>query len=162
MKTANEIAQEMMLEADGDVLEATAMLEELARQDVEVWQAVTDGLLRTACYDACRSICRSERRTIWHTSGYDAGGNGERIKSHSSSLMEWPLPGGKRMRDATKQDLIDAAGFYAMQASQMAAVSDWLGRVASKVKSKTVGETLTDKQLRTLRDDTSASQRIAA
>ena len=162
MKTAREIAQEIMEQAEGDVLTATELLEAFARQNVQVWQAVTESLLRTACYDACRAICRGERRVIWNAPGYDAGGGGERVKAHSASLMDWPLPGGKKLRDATKKDLLDAAGFYSMQASQMAAVSTWLECIAAKVKAKTVGETLTDTQLRKLRDDTAGSERAAA
>jgi hypothetical protein len=76
--------------------------------------------------------------------------------------MDWPLPGGIKLRDATKADLLAASGFYAKQAASMQAISIWLGKVAEKVKTKTVGQTLTDEQLRKLRDDPETSQRLAA
>lgn len=152
MKTATEYAQDAMTQADGDVLEATAALEEMARDDMSVWQVLTENLLKSACYDACRGICRSERRVIWHTTGSDKGGNGERVKSHAATLMDFPLPGGKRLRDATKDDLIEAAGFYDRQAAQMASVAEWLTGIARKVRGKTVGESMTEDQLRSMKD----------
>lgn len=162
MATATELAQEAMQAANGDVLEATAILEQKARGDMDVWRALTDGLLKKACYDACRGICRTERRIIWNAPNYDAGGNGERIKAHSSTLMDWPLPGGMKLKDATKADLIAAAEFYAKQAANMQSISNWLNQIAKKVKNKTVGDSMTDDQLRKLRDDTGTSKRAAA
>lgn len=159
---ANELATQAMEQCDGDVLKATEYLEQTARKDVGVWKALTEGLLRNACYDACRGICRSERRIIWNSPNYSAGGNGERVKQHAETLMDWPLPGGMKLRDATKKDLLEASTFYQKQASKMAAISGWLGAIANKVKTKTVGETLTDEQLRKLRDDTAGSERDAA
>lgn len=162
MKTARELAQEAMDQCGGDVLVATELLEGMANNDADVWHALTADRLKTACYDACRGICRGERRVIWNSPGYDAGGKGERIKQHSATLMDWPLPGGKKLRDANKDDLLEAAGFYSAQASKMQAVSMWLERVADKVKSKTVGQTLTDDQLRSLRDESGATESVAA
>lgn len=161
MKTSREYAEEAMEQADGDVLEATAALEAMARNDVSVWQVLTEQLLKTACYDACRSICRSERRVIWNTTGSDAGGKGDRVKAHGNMLMDFPLPGGMKLRDATKQDLMDAAGFYERQAAQMTAVASWLSAIASKVKTKTVGDTLTEVQLRAIKDGERASKAAA-
>lgn len=153
-----DYATAAMEQANGDVIKATEILEDQARGDVAIWKVLTEGLLRNACYDACRAICRSERKIIWESPNYDAGGNGERIKQHATTLMDWPLPGGMKMRDATKKDLMEAATFYSKQAAKMSAIAKWLDAVASKVKSKTVGQTLTDKQLMELRDETGATE----
>lgn len=161
MSEATELAQAAMKAEGGDVLKATKRLERMARKDVAVWQALTEGLLRTACYDACRGVCRSERRQIWYTPNYDAGGNGERVKAHGDSLMDLPLPGGKRLRDATHADLLGANAFYAKQASQMQILANFYLAVAGKVKTKTVGETLTESALRRLKNDAEGSQRDA-
>jgi len=152
MKECTELAQQVMEDSDGDVLAATERLEKMARKDVEIWQALTDGLLRTACYDACRAVCRADRRQIWYSPGYDAGGNGDRVKTHSASLMDWPLPGGKKLRDATREDLIEASDFYLRQAAQMRGVADFLFAISERVKRKTVGNTLSESDLRALKD----------
>ena len=152
MKESTELAQNVMEDSDGDVLAATERLEKMARKDVEIWQALTEGLLRNACYDACRAVCRADRRQIWYSPNYDAGGNGDRVKTHSASLMDLPLPGGKKLRDATKGDLLEASGFYLRQAAQMRGVADFFAAIAERVKRKTVGNTLTEADLRALKD----------
>jgi hypothetical protein len=163
MKKSTELANEAMEQADGDVLEATKILEAQCHADMDVWRAITQELLRNACYSACASICRQERRSIWTATNYDAGGNGDRIKQHSHSLMDFPLPGGKvKLRDATKAELEAACSFYDAQANQMAAISAWLALVAQKVKNKTVGESLTEAQLRKLREQSKPNSPIAA
>lgn len=149
-----DYAAAAMEQADGDVLKATEILEAQARSNMDVWRELTDTLLRTACYDACRAVCRSERRIIWNSPNYDKGGNGERVKQHANTLLDWPLPGGKKLRDATKQDLLEASGFYSKQAAQMTSIANWLDAVAKKVKTKTVGETLSADDLEKLRDQT--------
>lgn len=149
--TARQLAQIAMDQAGNDVLKATEILEQQAAGDIEVWKTLTEGLLRTACYDACRRICISERQAIWFSPGYDAGGKGDRIKEHSKSIMDWPLPGGKALRHANKQDLIDAAEFYKKQADQMASIAQWLNAIAAKVKNRTVEKCLTEAQIRALR-----------
>jgi len=150
---AEDLARRAIEMANDDVVEATVILESMARSDMSVWRALTDQLLRVACYDQCRAICRAERRVIWNSPNYDAGGNGARIKDHSASLMDWRLPGGKVLRDASKADLIEASAFYRRQAASMQIIGCWLESVAAKVAGKTVGEKLTDTILRKLQDE---------
>jgi hypothetical protein len=66
--------------------------------------------------------------------------------------MDWPLPGGKKLGDATRADLIEAGDFYLRQAAQMRGVADFLFAISERVKRKTVGNTLSESDLRALKD----------
>lgn len=146
--TAEDLARRAMAQAGEDVGEATRILEQWARQNTRIWKAVTEDFLAQGCYAVVRGVCRQERRAIWHSPGYDPGGSGARVRGHARSILDLPLPGGKRLRDATREDLQEASGFYARQARQMAVMAEFLEAVAGKVKGrKTVGDVLTEKQL---------------
>lgn len=142
------LASDALNSSGGDVEQATALLESRAKNDSTIWMALTGPLLSQACYDAVRKICREQRREIWFSENYDKGGNGDRVAIHAKGLLDWPLPGGKRLRDAGKEDLDKAADFYHRQASQMMRVAYFLERISEKVGKKTVGDKFTEEKLR--------------
>lgn len=134
-----------------DVATATEKLEKWARKDKALYDYLTDPYLSQACYNAIRGLCRSERRLIYTAPNYTKGGNGHRVEIHGRSLLDFPLPGGKRLRDATRQDLLEAADFYRKQAADMASKAAWLEKISERVGKKTVGEKLTSEQLEALK-----------
>lgn len=149
-----ELARKAMDECGDDIQAATEKLEAMARSNTKVWKGLTDHLLRAACFEACKAICRQDRRMIWTAPNYDAGGSGERVRAHGKTLMDMPLPGGKPLRDATREDLIAASEFYRKQSETMGAISDFYHSVSLRVKTKTVGETLSEAQLEQIRGKT--------
>ena len=150
--TASDLAQRAMAQAGDDVGEAARILEQWARKNTRVWKAVTEDFLAQGCYSVVRGVCRQERRAIWHSPGYDKGGAGSRVRNHARSILDLPLPGGKRLRDATRDDLHQASEFYSRQARQMAVMEEFLASVAAKIKGrKTVGDVLSEKQLETMK-----------
>ena len=162
MATATELAQEAMEQVGGDVIAAAKILERKARADTDVWIAVTQTLIATACYDACRAVCRSERRQIWVQENYSKSGNGERVKSHGhKTMLDWPLPGGMKLRDAKKADLVQASGFYQKQARSMESIARWLDAIAAQVGRKAVGSVFTDEELRALKNGAGPSKEAA-
>ena len=150
-KSFRNYAKEAMQKADGNVAEASKILEKTCRQNTEAWLSVTEPVLSSACYNAVRGICQEERRAIWYSPNYSAGGNGDRVVNHAKSLMDWPLPGGMRLRDAKANDLIAAAEFYRKQAQQMFDVAGFLEKIAEKVGRKKVENALTEAELIAMR-----------
>lgn len=145
--TVAKLARSVMARCGNDVYRAARELEKIARTDPPTWQGITEPLLATACYAAVREVCHEQRRkgersAIYLTSNYDKGGNGSRVIAHGESLMDWPLPGGMRLRDAKADDLTRAAAFYAAQASTMAHTGRWLCAIAEKIGKKSVGKAL--------------------
>ncbi len=149
----SELAQQALSEANGDAAKATAILEEHAKRDVNLANELVMPLLRQACYDAIRAVCRSERRNIWTAPNYTKGGNGQRVTQLASRLMDFPLPGGLPLAKATRQDLEHAVDFYGKQAQRMAQIREWLHKVAERVDGrKMVKSCLTEQQLAELRE----------
>lgn len=106
--------------------------------------------MRRVCYEAVRSLCRDDRRSFRIAPNYTKGGNGHRVLAHARALMDFPLPGGVRLKDATSADLAKAVEFYAKQADNMQRKSVWLDRIRERVGDKTVADALSESDLQEL------------
>lgn len=133
------------------IREASKALQAEARTNPELYQYLLDPYLQEASYNAIRTICRRERRQLWTAPNYTAGGNGERVLSHASRLLDFPLPGGKRLRHAGHADVTGAREFYQRQAADMRSKANWLDRIAEVLADQApetcVGDILTDEDL---------------
>lgn len=148
----SELARQALEHANGDVAEAARYLEQQAKRQTSVWLTITESLISSACYDAVRAVCRKERRAIWTAPNYDQGGNGGRVVAHAKSLMDLCLPGGKRLADATKDDLLKARDFYYKQADTMRQFGCFLEVLSEKVKRSTVSDKLTEDELQKIKE----------
>jgi hypothetical protein len=159
------LAASSMDAAKGDVAKAAAAMEKAVRGDPVLREALTDPLIAGACMDAVRRIMREDRRTIWSGPSEpivigkvpqaDAAAQSARVAHLAAgNLLAFPLPGGKRLADATREDVSKAAGFYDSQARDMGVKARWLSLIAQSVPAgKTVAEALTDKRLRELQQE---------
>lgn len=72
-----------------------------------------------------------------------------------NSLLDFRLPSGIRLRNATADEVGAAADFYTKQAADMAWKAKWLGQIVGRIKKdKTVGDCLTDADLIAIREKT--------
>src|SRR5690625_4650533 len=120
--SVSDYAQRAIKEEE-QVTDAAKLLEKWAHQDAELKAALLEPLLKQACYQAVTRACRVYRRKVWTAPNYTKSGNGQRVVALANSLMDFPLPGGVRLRDATKKQIEEAAGFYGRQARQMAVIT---------------------------------------
>lgn len=141
------LAASHLAAADNDVQAATLTLYQAALEDLRIEQALTRPLLRSACYDALRAECRRERRNIWTAPNYSKAGNGQRVQQLARRLMDFPLPGGKRLAHATREEVLAAADSYTKQATRMQQIGVWLSRIADRVEEGTVADSLTEAEL---------------
>jgi hypothetical protein len=149
VKTPAEIVRQAFDESP-DVHTAARTLEQWAQNDRALYDYLTESYLATACYESVRGLCRSERRAVSLPPNYSAGGNGHRVAEHAESCLDFPLPGGKRMRHATQSDLREASEFYRKQAQDMQRKADWFAAIAERVGRKKVGTVFDDESLRAL------------
>jgi hypothetical protein len=137
-----EAVQEVLTAAENDVVKATALLQARVMEDRDLYREIMDPLVRTACYDLLRRLQKSERRIIWQSDFSKPEDHRSRVIALAggtlSSLLNFPLPSGLRLGDATRQDVLSAAAFYAKQANDMAVKSCWLELVAKRVKEGTI------------------------
>jgi hypothetical protein len=155
-----EAARRALDDAKGDVREATRMLETAVHQSRKLRDLLTEPLISNACYDAVRAQCRIERRSVWTPpleklvpSKSGVTGSHRVVHLATGTLLMFPLPGGKSLGQATRDDISKATEFYASQSKDMGHKARWLQLVAQSVPDgKTVGEVLTDKRLRELQE----------
>lgn len=150
----SQAARDALDKAGGDIAAAVDVMHRTMRSDRALYAAVMEPLERSACYEAIASIIRQSRAKVWQAPNA-AADTGGRILALVRHLMDFPLPGGKRLADATKVDLVAAAEFYSKQAGDMAHKSRWLAAVAGKLgDSDVVRTTLDEAALAALQKET--------
>lgn len=160
-----EAARRAFDDANGDVREAARMLELAVRMDTPLRIALTDPLLSGACWNAVRGQVRETRRAIWAAPKMPTAAQATALKEQSSrvvhlatgTLKMFPLPGGKRLGQATREEIVAASEFYARQAGDMSHKARWLQLVGQSVPAgRTVAEALTDERLAELQSEARA------
>ncbi len=149
---ARSAARDALRETN-NVVEAAKLLEQWASNNQELYRSITEPLLPKVCYEAVRTACHEDRRSVWTAPNYNKAGNGERVISHAHSLLDFRLPGGTLLRDATKNELLAAAEFYRQQANDMNHKALWLSAIAAKVGRRKVANAFTDSKLRELQQE---------
>ena len=143
--------------ADGNVQSATIRMCADVMGDTKLYRRLMDPLVREACYSVIRAQCRMQKRAVWSAPQPSAGEHKRRIGlladgTHLTLMDYFRLPGGTRLGDATKAELIAASAFYMKQGRDMVIKGQWLWLVSRAVpENKTVRAALTDKQLKSLR-----------
>jgi hypothetical protein len=135
IETIHELATYCLKQAKSDLRKATQLMETAVHENSEFRRLLTDPLIRTACYDHLRSVCRAKRGYIWFSENWEESGNGGRLLSAGRTLLDFPLPGGKPFRDATKEEIQGAAEFYEIQATTLGARGAWLRAASQKMKT---------------------------
>lgn len=156
--TVSTCARLALAEADGDVAEATKLLITRVRNDKELRRELLEPLIEYACHQAVARELRSGRSGIWRPVSPErlAGmSDAERVKALAAgNLLMFPLPGGKRLGDASRDDISQASRFYEKQAGDMAHKARWLQLIAQSVPpGKTVRGTITEDRLRELQEE---------
>lgn len=158
-----ECARRALDDARGDVREATRMMQAAVKQSRKLRDLLTDPLIANACYDAVRAQVHVDRRNAWKPpseklvpSKSGVTGSFRVVQLAAGTLLMFPLPGGKKLGEATREDIATAASFYESQSADMAHKARWLRLVSQHIEgNKTVGDVMTDKRLRELQEEAS-------
>lgn len=107
----SDIAEAAVDAADGEILKAARLMEQEVLADPQKYRALMDPLVASACHQAVAGVVRQTREKIWTAPNYTAGGNGHRVHVLASAqmLMMFPLPGGKRLGEATRDEVLAGA-----------------------------------------------------
>lgn len=161
-----EAAREALDAARGDVRRAAVLFEARVRADRSLRDALTDPLIATACYTAVTAQVRRRRQSVWKAPAVPtrspapapaqprtSDGAFRVAQLAAGTLLMFPLPGGKRLGEATREEISEAACFYEAQSADMAHKARWLRLVAQSLPtSRRVGDVLTDARLRELQE----------
>lgn len=155
--TIKDIAEAALEKADGEAIAAAAIMEQKIRADPKKYHALMDPLVASACFTAVSQVIHANREKVWTARNYKAGGNGHRVHALAAgNLLLFPLPGGKALGEATREEVSEAAVFYGKQAADMSLKSRWLARIAEKLaEDAIVAEVFTADALRALQAEMS-------
>lgn len=162
MPTRTEIAKEAFEAAGNDAVEAASILYNRLDSDPQLYAQFAEPLLREWCADVIGAECvRHPRATVWNAT-VNAASN-ERAKVFAQSLLDFPLPGGKPLSQATRSDLDAAVDFYTKQANNMAWKARWLGRIAQEMgRKRTVGAAFDNAALERMQRETEITERVSS
>lgn len=148
-----EMARQALAKTDS-LQDAQAYLMRLAGSNDQLYRELTSGYLAQACYDALSGQIRQERSVIFHAVQPSNEEQRGRIVNLARTLLDFPLPGGMKLRDARRSDLIAAADFYRKQANDMAHKARWLYAIAESVGKKRVANALSESDIARLQKET--------
>lgn len=134
--SVSAIARECLEAANGDVRTATIILLNRCDKDLQLYKTIAGPLMRTACYEEIRKVCRKDRRAIWHMPQPTAQEQRGRVIALNNTLMDFRLPDGTRLGDAKHSNIMAASEFYRKQGRDMTVKAVWLEMIAKKVDAK--------------------------
>lgn len=147
------LASKALAESAGDYDAATALLAEWLDDD----GGLKDNALQVAARSLVHKAAHTKRRTVAtsYTSAPSSGSNKSGIKAMARrNWYDWLLPGGKRLGDATRDDLRVAAQFWYEQAEANRRNGQFMDRLAQLVSDKgTVAASLTQDQIEEVATD---------
>ena len=133
-----------------DLDAATANL--VGMLDADLMAELVQPHVESIARELMRANMRETRRVAWQRPT-EPDARARRVGAVVvSSLMDFRLPSGLLIGNATKADLIAAAAFYRKQADDMAWKARWVDLVAEKIGRKTVADVLDATKLSALQE----------
>lgn len=148
----SSLAREFMLANGNDVDLASAAMEGHVVSDVELYKLLTLPAFQLECRNNCRGIrskMRQEATFIAGMSEDQKKGYLASIRHDWHTLMDFQLPDGTKLRDATRDMLNEAMAVYYKQARTMTIRRHWLVSVHRELPDdlKTVADVFTEEKL---------------
>lgn len=144
--------------------EGAAVLLSWAERDQALWNAIMEPFAMNACISAIQKAMATYRTRIVENikheaaKGLTAADEASRAKALLSvnymSVMDFPLPGGRRLGDATMADLEEAIAFTSRLRSAYTVQEKWYRKVyemMARDPTKRVSEVLTEDAVRAAR-----------
>lgn len=123
-----------------DVNELTNQLYRRLEGDKAFIEAYWAEILYIFCDDKAREKVCSRRGAIVRAANADPHQT-DRLRNFARSLLDFPLPGGKRLGSARVAEVREAATYYGAHAREAAWKSRWLAQIADKVSAQAAEDT---------------------
>jgi len=149
MSIASKIAEEIIDKVGGDVRKAADYMESIVLKDDALFKELMLPMVSKACHEIICDVVHARRRSICDTvkRANDEMAGSIALQNTARSMLDFPLPGGLLLRNATRHDCIDAAGYYERQASDMFGKGRFLRSVAKRAGNKPVGDAISEIEL---------------
>lgn len=151
--TLTGLAAQILEQAGGDRSRATQLMVDRLRDDPEVGQTIIDRALKIAAAQAIAHVLAYRRTRILTQSPHERSlvtqkASDRAVAFASARLAEFPLPSGKRLGDATRDDLQIAVTTFQRGIATLGRRANWLLLIAQKMPPlKTVGEVFSEQDL---------------
>lgn len=126
-----EAALAALEQAGGEQVKAAEAMKACVERDAKLKKALLEPLVAYACHQAVGLQIRQHRDRVWNPPVRPAqpSQRDQMMSIVKANLLTFPLPGGKMLGDATREEVLAGATFYATQAKDMAHKARWLKAV---------------------------------
>lgn len=144
--TLSGLARETLAQCNGDHADARRKLLSRLLTDRKLLATVLEPIIASALHDKLGSLQGNARHHITKSQGKNAVA--ALADGIARSLMDFPLAGGLRLRDASREQVAAQAQIYQDNADTMGHRARWLALVAQSLPDgKTVGSTMSEERL---------------
>ena len=148
------IAQAMGMAEDN--ASQRAALREAMEADPAVWRAIMepwqDQAVARAIADAVAARRRGQRAHLWHRPAQPDARVEMLARTNGYTILDMRLPNGKRLGDATGEDLAAAVALYRQQSTAAADKAEFFAAIAARVPAgKTVAQSMRATEIERLR-----------
>lgn len=156
-----DIAENCLAKCNGNVADATKMMEGFIRKDAALYRALMDPLVKEACFSIVRALNRSQNQIIWKRAQAQRDPHqGQSVRHLAEGMLGWNVLGGKKLGDCTRGDLSRAIKLYSTQAIDMQQKANLLQAISDQMPDDetTVREVFTPKDLSKLEKNNTKSK----
>ncbi len=148
------LAREALESVDGIVPDAVDALYQRLINDKTLLAVFLPAMVRAWCASMVGTATSLKRASSWKPQAPQH--NAARLNAAiRTTLMSFPLPKGKRLGDASKDDLQDAIGHYSRISDDAAWKGRWLSKIATAIgNAHRVEDVMTEDQLQSLQNET--------
>jgi len=147
------MARNALQDYDGDVEKTTNHILKTIRKNKDLLAIIVNEAVEIAVSYQVALAHRGERRVIMRTLNHLEALSG----AVESMLLDFPLAGGIKLRDATRDDVERQAAIYRSQIGDMAHKQRWLEAIAERLpEDSTVGDVFSETDVASLWDNTNA------
>lgn len=149
-----QVADECIEEVGGDWTAAADRFRQRLDSDRELYDELVAPLIEGAIWDAIRGASSRQRRRFCEESAPAHGSEGAEAlaRANERDLLDYPLTGGVRLGDATRDVLIEQIALHRAQARGNLIAATWLRKIADVLKDdERVGDRFDHERLAKLR-----------
>lgn len=173
IRSLTDLARKAMTASGGNIAEAAAAMNEALRDDEGLRTSLIEAALEALNFNAAYKLMRSERTAMLDevarpTPNWTPGAaKGATSRSKTSvaalvpgitrTLLDFPLAGGLKLRDARLEDVARQASIYMTQGNEMLRRGRWMAAISAALPDHeaTVGECLSAEDLERIQKEAS-------
>jgi hypothetical protein len=161
--TLHSLAVNAYRSAGGNIPQAKAALIMVLQKDEALLESIVDDAVSNAIGHSLHKVATRHRENIVKAAESPKGAGRAAVVALATGMaagyLDWPLANGIKLRNATREDLVDSINRYSAVAATNTTRANWLQLVLQSMPSDalTVGDRLTEERISELYKEVSAS-----